>query len=464
MQHTLLSLRRLALLSLTFVPSLACENPKPASGPVLSIQPRVLVIGLPGEGSDYQEASVSLTNEGDADVLITGLELTEDDDSPELSLLDADDWTGRVTIEPGTSKTLRVGWRLLDAQADTGQITLRSNDGDRVIELETADPDPSLLVTVSPSGEVSGASASLMMSEAMAGSFQRATVTLNSVAGAPLSVDQLCWVNESDCVEQRFESFLVCDGAEATPESCEPISKLPLLPMGAAHTLSVLFTPPAGPSIREVGRLRILSDASNAPDFLVTITGETCVRSGERPLCGLCGDGELNAELGEVCDDGNFDESDDCDNRCQPTCAALGSCSERDSDGDGVIDGEDNCDLAPNPGQEDCDQDGRGDACDEDECPATDEDGDGLADDIDNCPELSNPDQADCDGDGVGDACDSGLCDPTPGAMNYLLIRQGFIQAGGVQVGDRYRVQGTLTSGAHQSSGELYITWGGFRP
>ena len=112
-----------------------------------------------------------------------------------------------------------------------------------------------------------------------------------------------------------------------------------------------------------------MSNAVNAPDFSIAFTGETCVRSGERPMCGLCGDGELNSEMGEVCDDGNFDEMDDCNNACQPTCLALGNCSAQDSDGDGILDGDDNCDLAPNPNQEDCDMDGRGDACDEDPLP-----------------------------------------------------------------------------------------------
>ncbi|RDJ93195.1 hypothetical protein B4Q13_23575, partial [Lacticaseibacillus rhamnosus] len=43
-----------------------------------------------------------------------------------------------------------------------------------------------------------------------------------------------------------------------------------------------------------------------------------------------------------------------------------------DSDNDGIIDGQDNCPLVVNPGQEDTDGDGKGDVCD------GDSDGDGV--------------------------------------------------------------------------------------
>ena len=99
-----------------------------------------------------------------------------------------------------------------------------------------------------------------------------------------------------------------------------------------------------------------------------------------------------------------------------------------DTDGDGVIDSEDNCPDTFNPGQEDADRDAVGDACDN--CPGTanhdqadsdgngvgdacqtgdepDTDGDGIPDSRDNCPTVPNPDQADRDFDGVGDACDN---------------------------------------------------------
>jgi len=89
----------------------------------------------------------------------------------------------------------------------------------------------------------------------------------------------------------------------------------------------------------------------------------------------------------------------------------------RDSDGDGVLDINDNCPDTVNADQSDTDHDGVGDACDLLPSNASewrDSDGDGIGDNQDNCPTVANPAQTDSDLDAIGDACDS-----KPDTANY---------------------------------------------
>ena len=96
-----------------------------------------------------------------------------------------------------------------------------------------------------------------------------------------------------------------------------------------------------------------------------------------------------------------------------PDAAPDGAPDARvDTDGDGVIDADDNCPRIGNADQRDHDDDNRGDLCD-------------------GCPHLADPDPVDTDGDGIGN-----VCDPRPGLRDRLVRFDGFYDdADGVPAG-----------------------------
>jgi hypothetical protein len=73
-----------------------------------------------------------------------------------------------------------------------------------------------------------------------------------------------------------------------------------------------------------------------------------------------------------------------------------------DSDGDGILDGVDNCPFDPNPLQEDTDGDGDGDACD------GDLDQDGVIDALDACVPTAAGQVVDVSGCSIADLCPCG--------------------------------------------------------
>ncbi len=129
------------------------------------------------------------------------------------------------------------------------------------------------------------------------------------------------------------------------------------------------------------------------------------------------GDGIINGEddcsgdntlIGQSCD--SPVDVDDCASgtwSCSTgTLICLDNDADDDADADGVYDCEDDCPL-----------DGEKSAPGECGCgvPEVDTDADGVLDCMDNCPAIANPEQADEDSNGIGDACAGGgnSSDPT---------------------------------------------------
>jgi CSLREA domain-containing protein len=125
-----------------------------------------------------------------------------------------------------------------------------------------------------------------------------------------------------------------------------------------------------------------LGDYSGPTPTHALLIGSTAIDNGVATCQTLDQRGFIRAGQGTTCDAGAYERL------------------ANDADGDGVLDGADNCPVDPNADQANLDGDPQGDVCD------PDDDNDGVPDTPDNCPVDPNADQANADGDPQGDVCD----------------------------------------------------------
>ncbi|WP_394833953.1 amidohydrolase family protein [Pendulispora rubella] len=162
--------------------------------------------------------------------------------------------------------------------------------------------------------------------------------------------------------------------------------------------------------------------------------------------------------------DGVADDADNCPTMFNPPRGADGD-EQADGDGDGRGDA---CDRCPGDPANTCPVRG-GAAQNQDGKPPADPndtDGDGVVNGKDNCPEQANTDQADGDGDGWGDACDkcgTANAGATPCAVTVAQIRNAQAaehpkQHGVVGIGDAYVT--ALTPYDNKSPQGFYVQTG----
>ncbi len=113
--------------------------------------------------------------------------------------------------------------------------------------------------------------------------------------------------------------------------------------------------------------------------------------------------GETGVDCGGPCDGCGEGDFCDIDDNCLSGLRCIEGICKADSDGDGILDQDDNCPYELNLDQLDMDGDGLGDACDDDI------DGDGLSNEFEQMYNL-DPYSPDSDGDGIldGDEDDDG--------------------------------------------------------
>lgn len=160
----------------------------------------------------------------------------------------------------------------------------------------------------------------------------------------------------------------------------------------------------------------------------VPLSDPTCSRAPTVPIGGGGGGGGVadgeNKAIGELDSDGDgiIDREDNCPLVANAGQASLyhanyGDVCDPDLDGDGVANAVDNCPTIVNPLQADLDGDAKGDICD------SDRDGDTILNDVDNCPDIANVDQIDTDLNGIGNKCDNGMGTGSSQAGGAVLQR-----------------------------------------
>ena len=306
------------------------------------LTPEELDIAAPPLGETTTIGTLTLTHTSGSALLISSVTLVEYGDINELSLIDADDWSGS-RLASGASRTLSILWTPRDARPDQGLVTFETNIGPLTARVRTADLDAYSEVNVSGEwieSEPSEGGGRIRIKGVVPGARGDALITITSIGLEPLAISVICLSRSGDLCLNLDEL-----AAEALPFSlcssvlnngCIPLDVPDALPSGESFSFSLRYLAPEREVDSSTAQLVIASNASNTPRQVFNVSAAPCLLGVNADSCNLeyCGDGVV--QDGEECDDGNTDDEDGCDGAC-----VLNVC------GDGVVHrGVEECDDA----------------------------------------------------------------------------------------------------------------------
>lgn len=222
-----------------------------------------------------------------------------------------------------------------------------------------------------------------------------------------------------------------------------------------ASTVAVWFSTDGGNSFPNI----VASGVTNNGNYNLNITEAMTTKTGrfiiiaENNIFLAINSGTITVkEDGDTDGDGVMNSEDNCPEIANADQSdidgdGIGDACDNDKDGDGINNNNDNCPEIANTDQSDMDGDGIGDVCDDDI------DGDGVPNNEDNCPYIANADQSDIDEDGVGDVCDDdidgdGIANENDDSLDYVLIPNAFTPNGD-GINDYYNI---IRSGNYPSN------------
>lgn len=327
----------------------ACKSQLESEGaPQAILSPLSLNISAPLSVGESSRGQIMVDHIGGADLIILDVRLIEYDELAELSIIDKDDWNGR-RLGNQENAVIELEWTPRDAQVDRADLILNTNIGDLVAEINTADLDASLDISVHGDWltvNSNGQAPSVIFEGVSPGQRGDALITIQSTGLEALELTTIC-------LSERGEGCRASNSGEMTRfqlcgsvlnNGCSPVELPPPLNFGESYTVSIRYLAPEREVDSESIQLLITSNSADQPRALLEISGRPCLIGINAERCNVeyCGDGVLQAD--EECDDGDEDEENGCNRACK-----LNTC------GDGVIHrGVEECDDGNDSNQDDC--------------------------------------------------------------------------------------------------------------